>query len=811
MPLSPLVLILPARLSRAFLIAAGVLLSFALAPGVYADASDVSLLFVTKTQLFLQNSQINPVQQTNPFRFDAGANPVSSGRITSAQFTPPGGTVTIMTNSGGNFVFNGGTFATEAALDAAFLNGTYNFSLQTTTGTATYLDSILLTGNTYPANTPKILNGTWSLGGLQIDSTQSYGFTWNDVSPTSNTQMVFQIVNASGAIVFTRTVAPDPSGFNINLTMPVNTLQAAAYYTATLTFQRRVVTVVSPTFSKVATYATATSFKIATISGIPTITSPVSIKATVGQPFFYQIIATNHPFNYTASPLPAGLSLDTTLGIISGTPTGTPGTVQVSLSASNINGVGSGGVTSGIQGAPGLVITSSTSALAYAGQPFNFQVVTKGASSAARISAIGLPAGLSIDPVSGRISGTSNATGSSLVTLTVTDGNASTTGSLEITLTADTAYPVITNANIVIVPRGQPFTYTIATPGATDPIDPPSYTFLGTLPQGFGFNAATGTISGTYSGPLQSEANAIAEAADSGGDPPQWKALSGGALLGSVQLFGTNSHGTSTFQLLFLATPSGAVNISTRATVGSGDNVLIGGFIVTGNAPKVVIIRAIGPSLGLPTALQDPVLELHNSSGGVVINDDWRTTQEQIIKDTTIPPTDDRESAIVISLDPGNYTAIVEGKNGATGIAVVEVFDLGTASLDSGSKAQLAQISTRGNVLTGDNVLIGGFIISGVTTNILVRAIGPELTAFGVSNALQDTTLELHNGSGTIIGSNDDWRTDQQQAIIDTTVPPKDDRESAIVQSLVPGAYTAIVRGKNNTTGVALVEAYALQ
>jgi hypothetical protein len=222
------------------------------------------------------------------------------------------------------------------------------------------------------------------------------------------------------------------------------------------------------------------------------------------------------------------------------------------------------------------------------------------------------------------------------------------------------------------------------------------------------------------------------------------------------------------------------------------------------------MIRAIGPSTGVPGALQDPVLELHDSHGGVVINDNWRTSQEQIIKDTTIPPLDDRESAIVIGLDPGNYTAIVSGKNGSTGIALVEVYDLGTASLDTGSNAKLAQISTRGNVLTGDNVMIGGFFVSGVTTKILLRAIGPSLGAFGITNAVQDTTLELHNGNGATIGSNDDWRSDQEQVIKDTTIPPSDNRESAIVQSLVPGPFTAILRGKNNTTGVALVEVYAL-
>ena len=402
--------------------------------------------------------------------------------------------------------------------------------------------------------------------------------------------------------------------------------------------------------------------------------------------------------------------------------------------------------------------------------------------------------------MNGLISGTTNAVGSFSVNLTVTDGGFTVSGFLQLTFTSDTAYPVITNANKVILRQG-PFSYTIATPGALDPVDPPTYTIVGTLPAGLVFNAATGTISGTYTGPLLESTN--------GG--PRKPELAGGALLGSIQLFGTNSHGTSTFQLLFLAPPSGAVNISTRLLVGTGANVLIGGLIIQGNAPKAVIIRAIGPSTGIPGALQDPTLELHDSAGHVVFNDNWRTTQEQIIRDTGIPPADDRESAIVIALDPGNYTAIVAGKNGTTGIALVEVFDLGTATFDTTIQARLAEISTRGNVLTGDNVMIGGFIVAGVTTRVLVRAIGPSLTAFGIGNALQDTTLELHNSSGTTIRANDDWRSDQEQAIIDTMAPPTDNRESAIVDNLIPGNYTAIVRGKGNATGVALVEVYALQ
>jgi hypothetical protein len=243
----------------------------------------------------------------------------------------------------------------------------------------------------------------------------------------------------------------------------------------------------------------------------------------------------------------------------------------------------------------------------------------------------------------------------------------------------------------------------------------------------------------------------------------------------------------------------------------TGDNALIGGFIVTGNASKRVVVRAIGPSLtnfGVPGALADPALELHGPGAFVTItNDNWRDSQEIEIEATGLAPSDNLESAIVATLPPGAYTAVVRGNNGGTGVGLVEAYDL-----DSAADAQLANISTRGFVDTGDNVMIGGFILGNGNTNarVLIRAIGPSLTAFGVPDALADPTLELHNNNGDLIVANDDWKDTQQAEIEATGIPPSDDRESAIVQTLVPGAYTAIVRGKNNTTGVALVEAYKL-
>ena len=251
-------------------------------------------------------------------------------------------------------------------------------------------------------------------------------------------------------------------------------------------------------------------------------------------------------------------------------------------------------------------------------------------------------------------------------------------------------------------------------------------------------------------------------------------------------------------------------NISTRLPVETGNNVLIGGFIVTGTQPKRVIVRAIGPSLNLPGKLANPTLELRDGKGGLIrSNDDWRTGgQEQEIIDTTIPPTNDLESAIVATLpaDGSTYTAIVSGANSETGIGVVEAYDL-----DQTVDSKLANISTRGFVQTGDNVLIGGTIVLGSgTQRVIVRAIGPSLT---LSEKLADPTLELRDANGTLVRSNDNWREGGQEAeIIATGIPPTNDLESAIVSMLSGNgaAYTAILRGSNGTTGVAVVEVYAL-
>jgi hypothetical protein len=266
------------------------------------------------------------------------------------------------------------------------------------------------------------------------------------------------------------------------------------------------------------------------------------------------------------------------------------------------------------------------------------------------------------------------------------------------------------------------------------------------------------------------------------------------------------------------ALPSGQLlNISTRLRVQSGDNVLIGGLIITGTDSKKILLRGIGPSLanfGVTNALGDTTLELYQGNTLLASNDNWKigsdgSSQQAQIEGTTIPPSNDLESAILRTLAPGSYTAVLRGKNNLTGIGVVEGYDL-----DQAANSKLANIATRGFVDSDDNVMIGGLIVGGhhgSGARVLVRAIGPSLTAFGVPGALSDPMVELRDENGSNVGDNDDWKEAQQASIEATSLAPKDDRESAILTALPAGNYTAIVRGKNNTTGVGLVEVYNVE
>lgn len=259
--------------------------------------------------------------------------------------------------------------------------------------------------------------------------------------------------------------------------------------------------------------------------------------------------------------------------------------------------------------------------------------------------------------------------------------------------------------------------------------------------------------------------------------------------------------------------PSHLANISTRMKIGLAENVLIGGFIIQGTQPKKLILRAIGPSLsdlGVANAISDPVLELRGSTGAVIAeNDDWTTgTQVSDIQNSGMAPSGQYESALITTLSPGNYTAIVSGYNGDQGVGLVEAYEF------DANTTRMINISTRGRVGTGDEAMIGGLMVQGAAgKRLIIRAIGPSLGVGPnpIASALADPTLELRDGNGGLLAANDDWNTSPQAGeIIATTIPPTNNRESAIVTTLGAGNYTAIVRGVNQTSGVGLVESYDL-
>jgi len=329
---------------------------------------------------------------------------------------------------------------------------------------------------------------------------------------------------------------------------------------------------------------------------------------------------------------------------------------------------------------------------------------------------------------------------------------------------------------------------------------------LGDFPNS-GSATVTLVVTPTVAGPLSDSASAFASALDPN---PANNFFTVSTTVLPVGTTPTPSPATPTPT----ATPppaAQAVNLSTRMQVQTGENVGIGGFIITGSAPKHVLLRAIGPSLtSVSGRLADPVLELHGPGGfATVTNDNWQDdpVQAAAIIATGIPPSNNLESAIDATLLPGAYTAIVNGKNNTTGVGLVEVYDLSQAVL-----AKLANISTRALVGTGSDIVIAGFILGNNSGDdkIIVRGIGPSLTALGVANALANPTLELRDGNAALLISNNDWQDDSAQAAELTAagLAPTSPLESGIVATLPPGAYTALLVGLNNTTGVGLVEVY---
>jgi uncharacterized delta-60 repeat protein len=336
--------------------------------------------------------------------------------------------------------------------------------------------------------------------------------------------------------------------------------------------------------------------------------------------------------------------------------------------------------------------------------------------------------------------------------------------------------------------------------------------FNGTSSPGIAQLNADGSVDSSFVAPVQRDKRSRVASA--------FKAQPDGSfLLSGPYIVNGESTARSLIRLVPLAPNVG--NISTRLAVGTGDNALIEGFIVQGPAgsSKKILVRAIGPSLaqfGIPDALSNPILEIHDAGGATVAtNNDWKTTQiggliagNQFaeINASGLAPTDDLESAIVADLAPGSYTAVVRGAGDTAGTGVVDAFDLAP-----GSAARLANIATRGLVQPGDGLMIGGFIVQNGPLQVVVRAIGPSLVPFGIPNALPDTTLQLRDQQGALVLENDDWRSSQAQELINLGLQPSDDLEAALVSTLQPGPYTAQVRGKGQAAGIGVVQVYFIQ
>ncbi|MFL6582903.1 MAG: putative Ig domain-containing protein [Chthoniobacterales bacterium] len=778
-------------------------------------SSDVDAILLAKVVTLLQigaDRSTDLLFEPTPFVFAVLVNATAPGSILGGSFSLAGQQpISLSQTEPATFLF-AQRFDAPEDLGAAFPDGSYSVTLQTATPPTPFSGPIDFHLN-LPSAYPRLTNSEWFSVVIQFDVRNEFTFFWNideftpfSTDPAHPSFVQFQFADIFNNTQYTRLFQEPIPG----LIFDPGTFTPGIYIGRVM--YGNVDKTEIGTTSLAASSLLMTEFIISAVDGPPVLTSPTGITVNQGQLFIYTVEATNMPAELTdVSGLPSDNSIQfNPAGFIGGYPQ-TPGRYQLGISLSNIVGTTNATLTLDVQAAATLAITSSTRAAAGVGDPFRFQVLAPGGSSATRLTTSQLPPGLSADPVTGEITGAPTTAGDYTVQLHVTDGNATADGVLLISVNQDPAFPTIRSATSATIAPGQDFTYKInATPDrvssnngfGTNATDDTSYSLVGDLPLGLSFDAKTGTISGRFQGSPQHS-----------GEKAKSR-LSGGALVSNVQLFATNSRGTSTIPLVFFTKPVGAVNISTRLAIANGDNVLIAGFIVTGNSPKKLVLRAVGPSLPVAGALQDPVLEIHAADGHLLAtNDSWRSDDEQAVIDSGVPPADAREAAIVAAFQPGNYTAIVHGKDGGTGVALVELYDLGTASIDASSDAKLANISTRGLVQTGDNVMIGGFIISQVQSRVIVRAIGPSLAAQGVSGALSDTVLELHDGNGQTIAVNDDWQTDpaQAQQIKDTTIPPTDPRESAIVATLNPGNYTAVVRGKNGTTGVALAEVYALQ
>ena len=522
----------------------------------------------------------------------------------------------------------------------------------------------------------------------------------------------------------------------------------------------------------------------------PAVTSSLTAAGTVGTAFTYQIVATNSPVSYNVINLPVGLALNSTSGAITGTPFA-PGAFKVKVSANNATGSGSETevvvTLAAAAGAP--VISSAATASGASGAIFNYQAAAAGGVTA--WSASNLPAGVDIDAVTGLVSGTPAVDGIFNATLTARNATGvSEPFALRVTVSPNAATAAVTSPAAASVTTGGAFSYQIAAGNA-----PLSYNATD-LPAGLTLDAATGVISGTVRTP---GTYVIGVSANNASGP------------------GPVTNLTVTVAGADVTVSTNLTSISTRARVGTGSNVLIAGFAVSGTEPKAVLIRAVGPTLGgfgLTGLLIDPVLELfRNDRSTLAVNDSWGSEGNAAAITATSArvgafslPSGSTEAVISVTLPPGNYTVQVRGAADGTGIGLVEVYDAGTGTENS----RLSSISSRAEVGVGGNILIAGFVVRGTESKtILIRGVGPGLSAF-IAGAVANPKLELFRGQ-TMINENDDW-TDPAIAAAaarsGTFTLATGSRDAALLVTLPPGTYTAQVSGVGGSTGVALIEVY---
>ena len=534
------------------------------------------------------------------------------------------------------------------------------------------------------------------------------------------------------------------------------------------------------------------------VRGVPFITSATSAPATTGAAFTYTIISTGSPTSYAASPLPVGLVLNSTTGVISGTPT-VAGTTLVTLTTTNATGTSSPTTLTITVGSATAVpvITSANSVPATSGSPFSYTIAATG--SATSYTASPLPPGLVLNGTTGVISGTPTATGTTYVTLTATNALGTSTTTLTVTVGSATAAPIITSPVSAPGTVGTPFpTYVITATGV-----PASYTATG-LPPGLTVNALTGAISGT---PTTSGT---------------W----------TVTVTATNASGTSTTTLVIsvASSPGGSsrlVNFSARAISGPGDQTLIVGFVIAGNG-KNLLVRGIGPTLssfGVTNALADPMLTLYDLTGAIATNDDWQVTASGQASGALIASTaaqvgafplvsGSKDSALLVMVNNGVHTTSMVRPNSTTGVALTEIYDI-----DPPSGTRLVNVSARMNVSAGEGTLIAGFVISGtVPKTVLIRAVGPTLSGFAVTGVLADPMITVYSGN-TALATNDNWEaginTSAQISSASAQVGAfplvAGSKDAALLVTLAPGAYSVQVTGIGNPAGIALIEVYDTQ